>query len=1181
MKTKIQHLITSSFTLTLALFAVLVNQATAADETLASSESAVGTITVNTPDSYTIGVGSTATRTLTNAIVLDGGNLKGGVMDNVATVSGLSGAGTSTTSVDTNGVTITLEGSGLTDTTANLTLASGVTVTGANQFLVGGGAGGGGNRSSRNDGGGGGGGFVVLTTGNLSDTLTLTAGGGSAGQVSGGAATASGGSSAIGATTAAGGGGAASAGGYPTGKGGDSGQTISGTTTSYTGGIGSKTSGTGNGGGGGGAGSSANGSNGSSANVAGAGGAGTQITTGVVDIATYLGSDTFGGGGGGGAGDSVSAGGTGGGGNGAAAGVAGTDGLGGGGGGAGRTNGGNGGAGSVAIQYAYDSNVAAGALTLSGGITLNSTSTLDAVRSGGLIDVTTNAITGTGGLNIASSDSPGGVVRLSAANTYTGATTIDGGELEIGGAGTLGSGSYAGTITNNGTLNYNSSATQTLNGVISGTGALIKDDSSTLTLSGANTYSGTTTVSAGTLQISGAGSLSTSSAVVNNANLIYGTTIASDTYGLSSSTTGTGSLTGTAQLIQLNGGITQGTVNLTSGTSGGLYGQGIELVSNTTITAGSITLTGDLGRRSKGGTLALDTSGTNGAINLDVSIGRSGAWYGFDSFTADTGTGTLTVSGANAGSGGWRGTSSVSLTGNLDISSSFSLSGTGAGSLDLTATGNSSVSGNLGLVDTTNTWTVNPGLTMDVSGAISGTNAAITKDGTGTLTLSGANTYSGLTTVNSGTLTLATAGALSDTGGNYQINNDATLQTNVGINIGGRTFTFGDGGSGTINFTGGNMAVNGTTFVTTGGLTNYISGSLLDQGTINYNVADGTDDVDLEVSNSINRGGITKNGAGTLSLTSTFNNLQTNTTTINAGVLELGGEGRLVNGNYSGAINNDGIFRHNSTNDQTLNGVISGTGAIEKNNTSTLTLTGANTYQGTTSVSNGTLALSAADNNIASSVTIDVATGATLDVSGITNGFELASGQTLSGSGTVAGGMTLTSGSVLSPGNSPGTMATGAQTWLDGGSYLWEINDSATWPDGAGKGQDPGWDWLDINGSLDLSLLSAGGFTIDIDSLTSGNIAGDAVGFDTWTKGAPGDFDYSFTIATFDSLIGTFDASLFTLDSSGFTNGPSWDWQIKLSGNDLVLEAYAVPEPSSAALLGLGGLALMLRRKRS
>jgi len=295
--------------------------------------------------------------------------------------------------------------------------------------------------------------------------------------------------------------------------------------------------------------------------------------------------------------------------------------------------------------------------------------------------------------------------------------------------------------------------------------------------------------------------------------------------------------------------------------------------------------------------------------------------------------------------------------------------------------------------------------------------------------------------------------------------------------------------------------------------------------------------------------------------------------------VELGGAGRLVNGNYSGNITNDGIFRHNSTNNQNLNGVISGTGAIEKDNTGTLTLTGANTYSGTTTVSNGTLTLSAADNNIANSTSIDVASGATLDVSGITNGFALANGQTLSGAGTVTGGMTIALGSVISPGNSPGTLSTGAQTWNDGGSYLWEINAS----DDAGGtiGNDPGWDWLDITGALDLTNLTAGGFTIDIDSLTAGNIAGDAVGFDTWTKGSPGDFDYSFTIATASSGISGFDADNFTLDSSGFSNAPGWDWGIVLSGNSLVLQAYALPEPSSSALLGLGGLALMLRRRRS
>ena len=285
-----------------------------------------------------------------------------------------------------------------------------------------------------------------------------------------------------------------------------------------------------------------------------------------------------------------------------------------------------------------------------------------------------------------------------------------------------------------------------------------------------------------------------------------------------------------------------------------------------------------------------------------------------------------------------------------------------------------------------------------------------------------------------------------------------------------------------------------------------------------------------------------------------------------------------MNGNYAGAISNDGTFKYNSTNAQELSGVISGAGSLEKDNSSTLTLSGDNTYSGNTTVSAGTLALTGTTNNISSSAIIDVTSGATLDVSGLSSGFELAGSQTISGSGTVFGDMTIASGSVLSPGNSPGTMSTGAQTWEDGGTYLWEIN--ASNDAGGTQGADPGWDWLDITGTLDLSSLTAGGFTIDIDSLTSGNIAGDAVGFESYTK-ADGIFDYSFIIATASSGITGFDADNFTLDSSGFSNAPGWDWQIKLSGGDLVLEAYAVPEPSSSALLGLGALALALRRRRA
>jgi autotransporter-associated beta strand protein len=51
-----------------------------------------------------------------------------------------------------------------------------------------------------------------------------------------------------------------------------------------------------------------------------------------------------------------------------------------------------------------------------------------------------------------------------------------------------------------------------------------------------------------------------------------------------------------------------------------------------------------------------------------------------------------------------------------------------------------------------NTWTVNPSLTMTVSGNISGTNSAITKNGTGALLLDGNLNYTGATSISAGTL---------------------------------------------------------------------------------------------------------------------------------------------------------------------------------------------------------------------------------------------------------------------------------------------------------------------------------------------------------------------------------------------------------------------------------------------
>jgi autotransporter-associated beta strand protein len=149
-------------------------------------------------------------------------------------------------------------------------------------------------------------------------------------------------------------------------------------------------------------------------------------------------------------------------------------------------------------------------------------------------------------------------------NATTGAAGLAGGTALTVKGDILNNSSNAQTIAMN--LAFGSSSTGgvdtaagniTISGNISGTGALNKAGNSTLTLTGVNTYTGTTTINAGTLQIGNNSSASiASSSIVNNANLIYSTNISSGTTSLASSITGTGNLTATAKLLNLNGNIT-------------------------------------------------------------------------------------------------------------------------------------------------------------------------------------------------------------------------------------------------------------------------------------------------------------------------------------------------------------------------------------------------------------------------------------------------------------------------------------------------------------------------------------------------------------------------------------------------------------------------------------------------
>jgi autotransporter-associated beta strand protein len=113
---------------------------------------------------------------------------------------------------------------------------------------------------------------------------------------------------------------------------------------------------------------------------------------------------------------------------------------------------------------------------------------------------------------------------LSGTNTYTGATTISAGTLQIGAAGTTGRLSTSSAITNNGALVFNRSNAVTQGtdfaSVIAGTGSVTQSGAGKLTLSGANTYTGATSVSAGTIAVNG--SLANTSTTVSSGGTLQG-----------------------------------------------------------------------------------------------------------------------------------------------------------------------------------------------------------------------------------------------------------------------------------------------------------------------------------------------------------------------------------------------------------------------------------------------------------------------------------------------------------------------------------------------------------------------------------------------------------------------------------------------------------------------------------
>jgi autotransporter-associated beta strand protein len=203
----------------------------------------------------------------------------------------------------------------------------------------------------------------------------------------------------------------------------------------------------------------------------------------------------------------------------------------------------------------------------------------------------------------------------------------------------------------------------------------------------------------------------------------------------------------------------------------------------------------------------------------------------------------------------------------------------------------------------------------------------------------------------------------------------------------------------------------------------------------------------------------------------------------------------------------------------------------------TLTLSGASTYDGGTTVSPG------------STLIVNNTTG-----SGTGTGLVIVNGGgTLGGSGIISG--TVEVDGTISPGNSPGTLATADETWAGGGSYTWEINRA-----GGTAGANPGWDLLNITGGL--TVLS--GFTINLNSLTLANATGPVADFNH-TK------SYTWSIAHTTTGVSGFSPELITLNTVGFANSlGNGTFFLSTNATDVLL-SFAVPPGIAAININVAG----------
>jgi autotransporter-associated beta strand protein len=615
-----------------------------------------------------------------------------------------------------------------------------------------------------------------------------------------------------------------------------------------------------------------------------------------------------------------------------------------------------------------------------------------------------------------------GTLTLSGTNTYSGGTTITAGTLQLGNGGTTGS--ILGDVTNNATLAFNRSNTYQFDGVISGSGAVQHNGAGATTLTAVNTYAGATTISAGTLALSGVGSIANSSGVIDNGIFdISATTAGASIKNLS----GAGIVTLGGQTLTLTN--AAGTFAGAIGGNGGLVKQGAGLFT----LSGANTYLG--GTTVEGGNLRVNGS-VAGAVNVQTGatlsgIGSVGGLVTIQSggtLSAGQSSGTLTLGALNLNAGstsvfelgspgivGGPTNDLVNVTGNLTLGGTLSVNAPSAGYYRLFNYGTLTPSNFATITGSSNgTATVLTNVSNQVNLLIAGAGQRIQFwDGAD-------QTGNGVVNGGAGTWNAANTNW---TGAPGQAAINDQWRSSVGVFA---------GTAGTVTVAGA-QAFDTLQFSTTGYVLNAGAGGQLQLAGLS---GTGTINTDNGVVATINAAivngssqSLTKVGGGTLILAAA--NTYTGGTTISGGTLQLGNGG--ASGSIIGNVTDNGVFAINRSDAFTFSGVISGSGAFNQIGTGSTTLTNTNTYTGDTTISAGTLNIAAGG-----SITSNVNNAATFNNAGTVTG-SLFSNGTASNSGTITNGLTNFAGTATNSGtinggvSNGGTLNTTASSVITGG----------------------------------------------------------------------------------------------------------------------------------------------------